>query len=288
MTCGEPLLTTPDKLRVSTALCTTLATLRWLAEHGAPSAPADPTTPAYSAPADATPAPAAPPPGTYACDTCTLENLVEARECAACGAPAPHFAAAGAAAFTALGDNGKPSKGRLPQGAGALSEEEWLPVKGDSKHPGGAWGSSGGGGGSSTGGGGGPASASKLTPIAGDTSAVLKMTGAGSSFSKYGKAGQGGHLLKFQEGTAYKGMVLTVVTGPKKCVGHFRHVPPPAPPPPSHQQLPRARQPLSTLPPPSCFLLQTPGAPMCMDSLASQGAKTGSCLTKSKRRALTQ
>jgi hypothetical protein len=249
MTCGEPLLTTPDKLRVSTALCTTLATLRWLAEHGAPSAPAIPTTPAYSAPADATPAPAAPPPGTYACGTCTLENFVEAPECAACGAPAPHFAAAGAAAHTASGDIGKPSKGRMPQGAGALSEEEWLPVRGDSKHPGGAWGS-GGGGVSSSGGGGGPASASKLTPLAGDTSAVLKMTGAGSSFSKNGKAGQGGHLLKFQEGTAYKGMVLTVVTGPKKCVGRFGHVPPPPPRRPPLTSNCRARQPLFAPPPP--------------------------------------
>ena len=68
-------------------------------------------------------------------------------------------------------------------------------------------------------GGSGPvACASKLIPLVGEEhppNAVLKTSGAGSSFSKNGRGGAPGSgvLLKFQEGAQQRGTVLTVVPG---------------------------------------------------------------------------
>ena len=129
----------------------------------------------------------------------------------------------------------------VSKGSEEVEDEQWQPVQKGGKSSGGgvsalsgsSSGSSGGGGGSggsgattnsplgaaaSGGGGGNTASASKLIPLLGDEhppNAVLKTSGAGSSFSKNGRGGSPGSglLLKFQDGAQQRGMVLTVVTG---------------------------------------------------------------------------
>jgi hypothetical protein len=138
----------------------------------------------------------------------------------------------------------------VSRGSEEVEDEKWQPVqKGGKSSGGGSWGgapanhsasavsggsaagsSSGGSGGGGSGattnsplgaaasGGGGTASASKLIPLVGDEhppNAVLKTSGAGSSFSKNGRGGSPGSglLLKFQDGAQQRGMVLTVVTG---------------------------------------------------------------------------
>jgi hypothetical protein len=276
MVCNEPVKLPLEKLRVSNALCATLATLRWLsnaareqpqdalyaepvapaplaptpaplahAQHpGASYAPRAPDAEVASSPAAARPAPssaASPAPaGSWACGACTLVNGSASRVCMACSKPAPHARGSGEAgeeeAWQPAQRSGKAQAVAGAWGAAAPAQLAALPslagkVGGSSSGGGG----SGGGGSSSSSSGGAPlratplegaASASKLIPLVGDDhppNAVLKTSGAGSSFSKNGRGGMPGTglLLKFQEGAQQRGMVLTVVTGAvvRKCVG---------------------------------------------------------------------